>query len=173
MEPLLCCACARVACFSWGFAWRLPAFELVAASEAIYLRSWIKHDRHPFQNSILSYRDFFFFCKSLPAFPLSDFQVNHPSSTWKGSVYLLSRCGGVITFEAVEPSLRDTQDILNWLLPNPNSSGNEAKYLDFFSFLGPRHIILLINYLFCTSSISQKDSNRNRFIIKNYAIHQK
>lgn len=135
LEPLRCCACARVACFSWDFAWRIPAFELVAASEAIYLRFWIKHDRHPFQNSILSYRDFFF-CKSLPAFPLSDFQVNHPSSTWKGSVYLLSRCGGVIAFEAVEPSLRDTQDILNWLLPNPNSSGNEAKYLDFFLFWG-------------------------------------
>lgn len=53
---------------------------------------------------------FFFFANRYRLFPLSDFQVNHPSSTWKGFVYLLSRCSGVIAFEAVEPSLRDTQD---------------------------------------------------------------
>lgn len=64
----------------------------------------------PFQIVFCHIGFFFFFCKSLPGFPLSDFQVNHPSSTWKGSVYLLSRCSGVIAFEAVEPSLRDTQD---------------------------------------------------------------
>lgn len=80
----------------------------------------------------------FFFFKSLPGFPLSDFQVNHQSSTWKGSVYLLSRCGGVIAFEAVEPSLHDTQDIPQLTFAKSKFFREWSEISGFFFFFGAK-----------------------------------
>lgn len=76
---------------------------------------------------------------------------------------------GCWTFPAWHTGLSDDVSI-NLLLPNLLIPGMKQENQGGFL---PRHMILLINYLFCSRTISPVDSNRNRFIINNYAKHRK